>query len=43
MNGSFNWTMQAQTGNDENVMITSEKKFVHDFEAYFGKLWRKLA
>eukprot|EP01061_Rhynchopus_euleeides_P005566 TRINITY_DN14794_c0_g1_i1.p1 TRINITY_DN14794_c0_g1~~TRINITY_DN14794_c0_g1_i1.p1 ORF type:complete len:358 (+),score=130.88 TRINITY_DN14794_c0_g1_i1:29-1075(+) len=43
MNGSFNWTMQAQTGNDENVMILSERKFITDFQKYYNKMWSELA
>ncbi|KAJ9465457.1 Mitochondrial cardiolipin hydrolase [Diplonema papillatum] len=41
INGSFNWTAQAQSGNDENVMITSEPAFIQAYNAEFENLWRK--
>ena len=43
MNGSFNWTVQAQNANNENVMITSDEYFVHEFAAQYNKLWEELA
>lgn len=41
MTGSFNWTMQAIMGNNENVIITSEKEIVNPFVAEFEKLWEE--
>jgi len=39
MTGSFNWTMQAIMGNNENVIITSETEVVSPFISEFEKLW----
>lgn len=38
--GSFNWTMQALMGNNENIIITSEPKIVSPFAAEFENLWK---
>ena len=39
--GSFNWTMQALMGNNENIIITSEAKIVSPFVKEFENLWNK--
>ena len=39
VNGSFNWTRQAITGNQENVIISSDKELVGPYIHQFGKLW----
>ena len=41
LNGSFNWTRQAVTGNRENVMITSDQDIVKAFSEEFQALWKK--
>ena len=41
LNGSFNWTRQAVTGNRENVMITSDQDIVEAFSEEFQVLWEK--
>ena len=41
MTGSFNWTMQAIMGNNENVIITSELEVVNPFVSEFEKLWNE--
>ncbi|KAK2571618.1 Mitochondrial cardiolipin hydrolase [Acropora cervicornis] len=41
LNGSFNWTRQAVTGNRENVMITSDQDIVKAFSEEFEALWEK--
>ena len=41
VNGSFNWTRQAVTGNRENVVITSDEGLVKAFSDEFQKLWEK--
>ena len=41
MTGSFNWTMQAIMGNNENVIITSESEVVNPFVSEFEKLWNE--
>ena len=39
--GSFNWTMQALMGNNENIIITSESRVVGPFVAEFENLWKQ--
>lgn len=39
--GSFNWTSQAVTGNNEFVMISNESWIVDPFRAEFKKLWEE--
>ncbi|XP_068674172.1 uncharacterized protein [Montipora foliosa] len=41
LNGSFNWTKQAVTGNRENVVITSDEDIVRAFSDEFDALWEK--
>lgn len=42
INGSFNWTTNAAKKNHENIMVTSSKAFVRQFNDLFDDLWRKL-
>ncbi|GLH09525.1 Uncharacterized protein GBIM_14613 [Gryllus bimaculatus] len=39
VNCSFNWTMQAITGNSEDAVITSDKVIVEKFVGHFDALW----
>ena len=39
VNGSFNWTKQAITGNQENVIISNDKELVEPYMHQFRKLW----
>ncbi|CAL1541037.1 unnamed protein product [Lymnaea stagnalis] len=39
INGSFNWTYQAITGNQENVLITDDDAVTSVFKAEFQRLW----
>ena len=39
--GSFNWTMQALMGNNENIIITPDPELVHPFNEEFELLWKK--
>jgi len=39
MNGSFNWTMSAQSRNFENVVISNDSEMAHDFQKHFNHLW----
>ena len=41
VNGSFNWTRQAVTGNRENVVISSDKQVVEAFSEEFERLWQE--
>ena len=39
LNGSYNWTRGAAESNEENFIITDEKKLVAAFSAAFEELW----
>jgi len=39
INGSFNWTRQAITGNQENLIITEITELVNPYRLQFKKLW----
>ncbi|PNH11184.1 Mitochondrial cardiolipin hydrolase [Tetrabaena socialis] len=39
MNGSFNWTRQAVTSNNENVTVLADVTLIKSFQAQFDKLW----
>lgn len=41
--GSFNWTLQAITGNWDNVIITSEKSIVEPFINEFEYIWENFS
>ncbi|CAH1794843.1 unnamed protein product [Owenia fusiformis] len=41
VNGSFNWTKQAVTGNFENLLITSNKGIIQQYQQEFNRLWEK--
>ncbi|XP_062507436.1 mitochondrial cardiolipin hydrolase-like [Corticium candelabrum] len=41
INGSFNWTRNAVTGNRENVMISEGGNVTHRFVEEFERLWRE--
>jgi cardiolipin hydrolase len=43
LNGSFNWTVQAVTGNAENVVVIHEPETVRAFTKEFDKLWQAYA
>lgn len=43
INGSFNWTRNAITGNQENVVVTDYPQLVQAFQAEFEKLWIQFA
>lgn len=39
MNGSFNWTMSAQSRNFENVVISNDTEMAKEFQRHFDHLW----
>ena len=39
LSGSFNWTRQAITGNNENILITNNTQVVQAYTDEFEKLW----
>lgn len=43
LTGSFNWTMQAVMGNQENVVISDDPDLVDAFAKHFEKMWTEYA
>jgi phosphatidylserine/phosphatidylglycerophosphate/cardiolipin synthase-like enzyme len=43
LNGSYNWTRGAAENNEENFIVTSDRRLVTSFIAAFEGLWRQLA
>ncbi|XP_013415912.1 mitochondrial cardiolipin hydrolase [Lingula anatina] len=41
INGSFNWTRQAVTGNNENLLITNSRDIVQPYIEEFERLWEQ--
>lgn len=39
--GSFNWTRNASSGNEENLVVTDDVRLVRSFGAHFERLWGK--
>ncbi|MEC9092820.1 MAG: phospholipase D-like domain-containing protein [Planctomycetota bacterium] len=39
LNGSYNWTRSASLRNEENYVVTNEKKLVREFTSHFEWLW----
>lgn len=37
--GSLNWTRQAFTSNWDNILITSQKELVFNFQKEFQRIW----
>lgn len=40
LSGSYNWTRSASQHNEENLLLTSEKRLVEPFRELFDRLWR---
>ena len=40
LSGSYNWTRSASQCNEENLLLTSEKRLVEPFRELFDRLWR---
>lgn len=43
MTGSTNWTMQALSGNWDNMVVTSMPEIVSPFQLEFQRLWKEFA
>lgn len=41
LTGSFNWTVQAQRSNRENLHISSDLQMVNAYKQEFEKLWNE--
>ena len=39
LTGSYNWTRSAAEHNEENFLITHDKKFLKAFQNEFNRLW----
>ncbi|MDA7621985.1 phospholipase D-like domain-containing protein [Akkermansiaceae bacterium] len=42
LTGSYNWTRSAATENDENIIVTNNRKLVNSFQLKFDELWERL-
>lgn len=42
LNGSYNWTRGAAENNEENFIITSDRRLVEEFSMAFDKLWKQV-
>lgn len=43
LTGSFNWTFQAGSSNQENLMVTDHPFYVERYVAEYEKLWTQFA
>ena len=39
LTGSYNWTRSASERNEENFLITDDRRLVRPFETEFNRLW----
>ncbi len=42
LTGSYNWTRSAEVYNQENFIITGQKKLIKSFRKEFDKLWQEM-
>jgi len=43
LTGSFNWTFQAGSSNQENLLVVDHPFYVERYTAEFEKLWKQFA
>ena len=43
LTGSYNWTRGAARDNEENLIVTTDPRFLDPFQGTFDRLWSKLA
>lgn len=43
LTGSFNWTFQAGSHNQENVLVVDHPYYVEKYDAEFNKLWAQFS
>ena len=43
LTGSYNWTRGAARDNEENLIVTTDPRFLAPFRGTFDRLWAKLA
>jgi phosphatidylserine/phosphatidylglycerophosphate/cardiolipin synthase-like enzyme len=41
INGSFNWTRSASTGNEENITVLYDRQLIDTFSTTFESLWKE--
>ena len=41
LTGSFNWTITADTKNDENLLVITDKELAQKYVKQFNRLWAK--
>jgi len=42
LTGSYNWTRGAARDNEENLVVTTDLRFIAPFVDTFDRLWEKL-
>jgi phosphatidylserine/phosphatidylglycerophosphate/cardiolipin synthase-like enzyme len=42
LTGSYNWTRSAARENEDNFLITGDRRFVEAFRRWFEKMWKSL-
>lgn len=43
ISGSYNWTVSAARNNEENLIVSSDRRLIAAYEGEFGRLWEKFA
>jgi phosphatidylserine/phosphatidylglycerophosphate/cardiolipin synthase-like enzyme len=43
LTGSYNWTRGAARFNNENFIVTTDRRLIHPFSQTFERLWQALA
>src|SRR5262245_30635558 len=43
ISGSYNWTVSAARNNEENLIVTGDRRMVAAYESEFERLWAKFA
>lgn len=43
LTGSYNWTLSAARNNEENMVVSNDRKLVLSFAAEFDRLWKEYA
>ena len=42
LTGSYNWTRSAAEYNEENILVTHDRRIADRFQQEFERLWKKL-
>jgi cardiolipin hydrolase len=43
LTGSFNWTVQGATSNQENILVTDQPFYIHEYKEEFKRIWAQFA